>query len=194
MSKSLGNFFTVRDLLEQGWPGEVIRFVYLQTHYSKPMDWTEEKARAAKETLRKWRRLTDNVDPAPPDTALIEALSDDLNTAGAIAELHRLANVGDAAGLKRSAMLLGLLENDMGAWFTHERAVEWFVDGEDLRPTIVELIGRIAAARQNREYAAADSLRDGMRSAGVEISFDRDGGFTYKRSLEVSRSKLEALL
>ena len=54
MSKSLGNFFTVRDLLEQGWPGEVIRFVMLSTHYRKPMDWTEEKAREAERTLRKW--------------------------------------------------------------------------------------------------------------------------------------------
>jgi len=55
MSKSLGNFFTVRDLLDQGWPGEVIRMVYLGTHYSKPMDWTTEKAKQAEATLRKWR-------------------------------------------------------------------------------------------------------------------------------------------
>uniref|UniRef100_UPI00261A8618 cysteine--tRNA ligase n=1 Tax=uncultured Ruegeria sp. TaxID=259304 RepID=UPI00261A8618 len=58
MSKSLGNFFTVHDLLEQGVPGEVIRFVFLQTHYRKPMDWTEKKAREAEATLRKWRALT----------------------------------------------------------------------------------------------------------------------------------------
>ncbi len=48
MSKSLGNFFTVRDLLDQGLPGEVIRFVFLSTHYRKPMDWTDEKAREAR--------------------------------------------------------------------------------------------------------------------------------------------------
>jgi cysteinyl-tRNA synthetase len=57
MSKSLGNFFTVRDLLDQGWPGEVIRLVMLQTHYRKPMDWTEEKAKEARGELRRWRRL-----------------------------------------------------------------------------------------------------------------------------------------
>ena len=57
MSKSLGNFFTVRDLLDRGVPGEVIRFVFLSTHYSKPMDWTEEKAREAEATLRKWRAM-----------------------------------------------------------------------------------------------------------------------------------------
>jgi cysteinyl-tRNA synthetase len=56
MSKSLGNFFTVRDLLDQGVPGEVIRFVMLSTHYSKPMDWTEKKRDEAEKTLRKWPR------------------------------------------------------------------------------------------------------------------------------------------
>ena len=54
MSKSLGNFFTVRDLLDQGVPGEVIRFVLLSTHYRKPMDWTEKKREEAEATLRKW--------------------------------------------------------------------------------------------------------------------------------------------
>jgi cysteinyl-tRNA synthetase len=56
MSKSLGNFFTVRDLLDQGVPGEVIRFVMLSTHYSKPMDWTEKKREEAEKTLRKWKK------------------------------------------------------------------------------------------------------------------------------------------
>ena len=59
MSKSLGNFFTVRDLLEQGVPGEVIRFVMLSTHYRKPMDWTEKKREEAEKTLRKWRGMSD---------------------------------------------------------------------------------------------------------------------------------------
>ena len=58
MSKSLGNFFTVRDLLDQGVPGEVIRMVFLMTHYRKPMDWTAERVREAEATLRKWRALT----------------------------------------------------------------------------------------------------------------------------------------
>jgi cysteinyl-tRNA synthetase len=83
MSKSLGNFFTVRDLLDQGVPGEVIRFVMLSTHYSKPMDWTEKKRDEAEKTLRKWRNclLID-----PPQGLLrrprmkLSALADDLNT------------------------------------------------------------------------------------------------------------------
>ncbi len=117
MSKSLGNFFTVHDLLEQGVPGEVIRFVFLQTHYRKPMDWTEKKAREAEATLRKWRALTAGIEPAATAApAVIDALSDDLNTAGAIAELHRLAADGDAAGLLASGQLLGLLTSDLSVW------------------------------------------------------------------------------
>ena len=61
MSKSLGNFFTVRDLLDQGVAGEVIRFVFLSTHYRKPMDWTEAKRAEAEATLRKWRGLANGV-------------------------------------------------------------------------------------------------------------------------------------
>ncbi|WP_319547236.1 cysteine--tRNA ligase [Ruegeria conchae] len=117
MSKSLGNFFTVHDLLEQGVPGEVIRFVFLQTHYRKPMDWTEKKAREAEVTLRKWRALTAGIEPAATAApVVIDALADDLNTAGAITELHRLAADGDAARLLASAQVVGLLSNDMGSW------------------------------------------------------------------------------
>ena len=91
MSKSLGNFFTVRDLLDQGYPGEVIRMVYLGTHYSKPMDWTAEKAAQAKATLMKWREIAAGAGQGTPSDAVVAALADDLNTAGAIAELHALA-------------------------------------------------------------------------------------------------------
>ena len=90
MSKSLGNFFTVRDLLDRGIPGEVIRFVILSTHYRKPMDWTEEKAREAQKRLAKWYRKTDGVtasDTAPAN--VVGALSDDLNTHLALTEMDR---------------------------------------------------------------------------------------------------------
>ncbi|WP_288961047.1 cysteine--tRNA ligase, partial [uncultured Sulfitobacter sp.] len=66
MSKSLGNFFTVRDLLDQGVPGEVIRFVMLSTHYRKPMDWTEKKRDEATKTLTKWMDLTRDLEPCDP--------------------------------------------------------------------------------------------------------------------------------
>ena len=78
MSKSLGNFFTVRDLLDQGVPGEVIRFVMLSTHYRKPMDWTEKKRAEAETTLRKWRKLTDGVALDMGQERASDALADDV--------------------------------------------------------------------------------------------------------------------
>ncbi|MDM7255349.1 MAG: cysteine--tRNA ligase, partial [Paracoccus sp. (in: a-proteobacteria)] len=64
MSMSLGYFFTVRDLLDRGGPGEVIRFVMLSTHYRKPMDWTEARAAEAEAVLRRWRGLVAGIEPA----------------------------------------------------------------------------------------------------------------------------------
>ena len=106
MSKSLGNFFTVRDLLDEGVPGEVIRFVLLSSHYGKTMDWTAGRAAEAEATLRKWRAATAGVAPAPVAEAVVEAAADDLNTPKAIAELHVLT---DPAVLLGSARFLGLL-------------------------------------------------------------------------------------
>ena len=121
MSKSLGNFFTVHDLLEQGYPGEVIRFVFLSTHYRKPMDWTEKKAKEAQELLHNWRLLTEFVKPSQPSKKVISALGDDLNTWEAIEELKKLASRKDAATLKASANLLGLLEDASGEWSWKKR-------------------------------------------------------------------------
>ena len=163
MSKSLGNFFTVRDLLDQGYPGEVIRLVYLQTHYAKPMDWTGEKAAQAKMTLQKWRALVANTTVGTISPVVLDALADDLNTAGAIAELHVLAAAGDAAGLKASAALLGLLEDHMGDW-ARETVVDTAVSA-----LIERLLAERLSARQARDFTRADLLRDGFVAAGVVV-------------------------
>ena len=101
MSKSLGNFFTVRDLLDQGVPGEVIRFVFFSTHYRKPMDWTEKKAKEAEATLRKWyAQAIQSVGKGEPYQEVISVLSDDLNTPAAITQLHALSAAGDRTVLR----------------------------------------------------------------------------------------------
>ncbi|WP_170439132.1 cysteine--tRNA ligase [Ruegeria arenilitoris] len=168
MSKSLGNFFTVHDLLDQGVPGEVIRFVFLQTHYRKPMDWTEKKAREAEATLRKWRALTAGIEPAPSAAPeVIEALADDLNTAGALAELHRLASGGDAATLLASARVLGLLEPDMGAWAE--------TDDVDLSAHADRLARVRAEAMQTKDFSEVDRLKAAYLAAGLEVRMSKDG-------------------
>lgn len=166
MSKSLGNFFTVRDLLDQGIPGEVIRFVMLSTHYRKPMDWTAEKAREAEAVLRKWRALTADVAPGALPKAVLRAVAEDLNSAGAITELHRLAAAGDAAGLKAGAQLLGLLTADLG---------DWAVAGADLSGLAARLAEIRATAMQTKDFSEVDRLKAALVAAGVEVRMSKAG-------------------
>lgn len=168
MSKSLGNFFTVHDLLDQGYPGEVIRFVFLQTHYRKPMDWTDKKAKEAEATLRKWRALTAGVTPAATaDTAVLNALADDINTAGAIAELHKLASAGKAADLLSSARQLGLLTEDLGSW------------AESVDVDLSQYEANLAAARQmameTKDFSEVDRLKSAYLDAGLEVRMSKAG-------------------
>ena len=168
MSKSLGNFFTVRDLLDQGYPGEVIRLVFLQTHYRKPMDWTDKKAKEAEATLRKWRALTAGIEPASSAAAVVlEALADDLNSAGAIAELHKLAADGDAAGLLASARLLGLLTDEMGAWASAPPI--------DLSSFEEKLFETRQKALESKDFSEVDRLKAAFVEAGLEVRMSKTG-------------------
>ena len=187
MSKSLGNFFTVHDLLQKGVPGEVIRFVLLSTHYRAPIDWTEAKVEEATRTLRKWRTLTAAAEPSPDvASAVVEALGEDLNTPAAIAELHRLAGAGDAGGLKASAALLGLLTDALGGWAEAPDA------GSAVSALIETLISERSAARKAKDFARADALRDGFAAAGVVVK-DTAQGATWELAPEFDAAKLEAL-
>ncbi|CUH81802.1 Cysteine--tRNA ligase [Tritonibacter multivorans] len=168
MSKSLGNFFTVRDLLDQGYPGEVVRLVFLQTHYRKPMDWTDKKAKEAEATLRKWRALTEGVEPsATAAAAVLDALSDDLNTAGAITELHKMASEGDAAGLLAAANLLGLLTPELGAWAEGPNV--------DLSGFEAQLFAARQAAMESKDFSEVDRLKAAFTDAGLEVRMSKTG-------------------
>ena len=163
MSKSLGNFFTVRDLLDEGYAGEVIRFVFLSTHYGKPMDWTETKARDAENTLRKWRKLCDGVRPSQVSQLALESIADDLNTAGAIAELHALASRGEADKLKATAGVLGLLEDHMGAW----------AKSVDLSLWETKLTKAREKAMESKDFAQVDRLKSGLIAAGIDVRMSK---------------------
>ena len=165
MSKSLGNFFTVRDLLDQGYAGEVIRFVFLSTHYGKPMDWTDAKAREAEKTLRKWRGLTDGATAGDVPAEVIDTLADDLNTAGVITILHRLANAGDAATLKAAASVLGLLSDDIGDWAA----------AVDLSGYADLLFAARQSAMETKDFAEVDRLKSIFQDAGLEVRMSKTG-------------------
>ncbi len=167
MSKSLGNFFTVRDLLDQGVPGEVIRFVMLGTHYRKPMDWTEAKRIEAEKTLRKWYGQIGDVNIGGVPSAVIAAVSDDLNTSGAIAELHKLSSAGDVAGLKAGMGFLGFLDMQ-----TQLDAVD---DNVDLSAYVEHFDTVRAEAMQTKDFGPLDTLKKKLTDAGVEVKMSKEG-------------------
>ncbi len=98
MSKSLGNFFTIRDLLAD-WPGEVLRFNMLRTHYRQPIDFTVAGLRESWKMLERWYGVTEPLADPAPGAEFFEALGDDLNTPAAIAALHQAGEMDLAGGL-----------------------------------------------------------------------------------------------
>ena len=185
MSKSLGNFFTVRDLLDKGVPGEVIRFVFLSTHYGKPMDWTEKKAKEAEATLRKWIALVDGTESGEVPFEVVAAVADDLNSSRALTEMHRLAGAGDAAGLKAAMQLVGLME---------DMAPEWAaVPSVDLSAFEALLASAREKAMETKDFSEVDRLKTGLLGAGVEVRISK-AGVELLPGADFDASKLEVLL
>jgi cysteinyl-tRNA synthetase len=185
MSKSLGNFFTVRDLLNEGIPGQVVRFVFLSTHYRKPMDWTAKKAAEAEKTLRKWYAQVGELgDLGPVDEGVTSALADDLNTPGAIARCHQLSNAGDANGLASAMGLLGLWNGRVPAWL--DAAVF------DFAPLEERLAQARKTAMETKDFSRVDTLKTALVAAGVEVRMSKDG-VELLMGPDFDATKLEAL-
>jgi cysteinyl-tRNA synthetase len=175
MSKSLGNFFTVHELLDQ-YPGEAIRLLLLSAHYRQPLDFTHEGLVQAKATLDRWYGALRGRDAAPAASvphAVEEALSDDLNTPLAISAVHQLA---DPAALRAGANALGLLQQDAEAWF------RWAPAGV-AGPIEAEIEAAIAArqaARKAKDFKESDRIRDDLKAKGVVLE-DGPKGTTWRR-------------
>jgi cysteinyl-tRNA synthetase len=165
MSKSLGNFFTVRDLLDQGVPGEVIRFVMLSTHYRKPMDWTEKKRLEAEAKLLKWSQLTAAVTPSAVNSDFIDAIAEDLNTPKALSILDELANKKEFGTLLASANLLGLLTGVLGAWRSE-------YNFEALEVRFMELY---QIAKLTSDFTEVDEMKNNLLKAGVVARITKEG-------------------
>lgn len=204
MSKSLGNFFTVRDLLEQGVPGEVIRLVLLGTHYRKPMDWTETKREAAESSLREWyrglfafnfsgdvvRSLKEKGEWQVSDH-VVRALQDDLNTHQAIAELAHMARLGQLRELAASLEFLGLV-------------TDWdklgYLATVGVGPYSTFDLGAIAdlfraarsVARATKDFKKVDQMKASLVDAGVEVRMTKEGVFLVP-GFNFDPSKLEGI-
>lgn len=195
MSKSLGNFYTVHDLLEE-YPGEAIRLLLLKTHYRQPLDFTKEGLREAKAELDRFYsalRKTSVIKPEPLETheAVQQALCDDLNSPLAISKLHEtlgaLNKTSNAQQLEaaKAALLvggqhLGLLGQDPEQWFRWKPKSSSDDSFDDA--TIDKFIEDRLQARQNKNFAKADSIRDQLTEAGITLE-DGSGGTTWRRNL-----------
>ncbi|MGJ8624707.1 MAG: cysteine--tRNA ligase [Yoonia sp.] len=204
MSKSLGNFFTVRDLLDKGIDGAVIRLVFLLTHYRKPMDWTEAKRGEAEKMLADWfevlrkhgysastvERLKASGDWTA-DVEFMGVLGNDLNTSGAISRMHVLAKAKTAAGLVPLAHALDML-GLVSDWAVLDSADA----GNDLPdwvgPVIDRLIEARGAARVAKDWGEADRLRDVLNAAGVQVT-DVAGTASWEAGPDFDASVLEGL-
>jgi cysteinyl-tRNA synthetase len=198
MSKSLGNFFTVRDLLDQGVPGEVIRYVFLMTHYRSPMDWTAEKANQAKETLEGWYNLTEGVPvDHSMDFAILGELADDLNTSGALAKLHRWAKSGMAGQLKSGLEILGFTSPEELNWWRSEVVFLPGTASSGNTPLffreIVPFLDEWQELRLAKNYQEADALKAKLESKGLRIRNSANGP-TAIVPHGFDPSKLEGLL
>ena len=175
MSKSLGNFFTVHELLDQ-YPGEVIRFLLLSAHYRQPLDFTHDGLVQAKATLDRWYGALrgKTLASAAIPQAIEDALSDDINTPLAISALHRLR---DPSALKAGAAALGLLQQDAEVWF------RWTPAAAGDGPSDAEIEAAIAArqaARKAKDFKESDRIRDDLKSRGVILE-DGPTGTSWKR-------------
>ncbi|MGK7754722.1 cysteine--tRNA ligase [Roseovarius sp. C03] len=185
MSKSLGNFFTVKDLLDQGIPGEVIRFVFLSTHYRKPMDWTAEKAREAEKTLRKWyAQAAQGIGTGDPYKPVVTALSDDLNTARAISECHQLSLADDIANLRYTLQFLGLMNDAVPDWVSSSQV--------DLSGIEGKLMSAREAAMQTKDFSEVDRMKTHLADAGVEVRMSKTS-VELVPTVDFDPAKLEAL-
>ena len=175
MSKSLGNFVTIHELLKD-WPGEVVRFAMLQTHYRQPINWTIAGLRETQKSLDQWYGLTADVQPGYLCADALDALLDDLNTPKAFAALHELRGEAvkgakpAAACLKASAQLIGLLHTPAVAWAAF-RPASLAID----ESKIVNLIDARNAARKVKNFAEADRIRDELAAMGVVLKDSKDG-------------------
>ncbi|SNT60021.1 cysteinyl-tRNA synthetase [Tardiphaga sp. OK246] len=175
MSKSLGNFFTIRELLND-WPGEVLRLNMLKTHYRSPIDWTVKGLEESAKTLDDWYWVAADATGGDVSDKVMEPMFDDLNTSLAVAALHGLRNSaaagndGDRSQFAASLRALGFLSETAAAWNGRKQQASGIdaakVDG---------LIADRTAARARKDFKESDRIRDELAAMGVVIKDSKEG-------------------
>ena len=177
MSKSLGNFLLVHDLI-QDYHGEVLRLTLLSAHYRQPLDWKESTLEQNKKLLDKLYAKLQGFEGVAGDVpqGIIDALADDLNTPQVLAELNALVKAGDVSGLKAAGDLLGILQEDADAWFFAQ-----IETGEDVDIALVEkLVAERTDSKKSKNFARADEIRDELKAMNIVVE-DTAQGPIWKR-------------
>lgn len=199
MSKSLGNFITVKDLMDSGIKGELIRLLLISTHYRKPLDYNQKAVQDAGKTLNYWYRTAKNInlgaDQSPDNLTqeFIAALMDDLNTSKAIKLINSYAKLANStndetvklASVKKMlacARFLGLMKVSSDEWFKTENNDE----GEE----ITKLINQRIAAKKEKNWQQADELRNKLKLLGVVVE-DKPDGTSGWRKIDNSDTHLQ---
>jgi cysteinyl-tRNA synthetase len=178
MSKSLGNFVTIRELLAtdkfggKSWDGATLRLAMLKTHYRQPIDWTADALHEAEKAIFDWSDFTKDATPAPCGE-VISALTDDLNTPKMIAELHALRRGGKADELRGAMQLLGITPVVRAA--------------VDLDATAKSLIEARTAARARKDWKESDRIRDELAAMGVVLKDGKDADGKPVTTWEIAR-------
>jgi cysteinyl-tRNA synthetase len=175
MSKSDGNFITIRELLND-WPGEVLRLNMLKTHYRSPIDWTLKGLEESAKTLDDWYWVAADDNNGRPSSAVTGALSDDLNTPQVIASLHGLRNAAASGNDDRrsefaaSLRLLGFLAESASEWKSRKQVASGIDEVQ-----VNSLISDRTAARARKDFKESDRIRDELAAMGVVIKDSKDG-------------------
>jgi cysteinyl-tRNA synthetase len=177
MSKSLGNFVTIHELLKD-WPGEVVRLNMLRTHYRQPMDWTVRGLQESETVLRRFcgrikqfdyaltgRPTLERNSSVQPDSSIVEALSDDLNTPLMLSRVHELRYDG---AIDQALLLVGI---DVLSYAESLRARDARVDASDIEL----LINARLDAKKRKDFKEADRIRDELTAMGVVLKDSKDG-------------------
>jgi cysteinyl-tRNA synthetase len=169
MSKSLGNFATIREVLAD-WPGDVIRLAMLATHYTKPINWTVKALEEAEKALADFFDAASAEAESRPAPGVLEALTDDLNTPKAIAEMHGLKNAAGRKALAGTLAFFGLRANAFAEW-REARAPALTLASDEIDRRIAARL----SARKAKNFAEADRIRDELAAMGIMLKDSKDG-------------------
>jgi cysteinyl-tRNA synthetase len=168
MSKSLGNFVTIREVL-QDWPGDVVRLAMLATQYRQPINWTVKGLQEADKALSGFFDAASGEADARPAPGVLDALLDDLNTPKAIAEMHALKHAAGRKALAGTLGFLGFREAELERWRQSQAPALALAPAE-----IESRISARNAARKAKNWAESDRIRDELAAMGIRLTDSKD--------------------